>query len=444
VAAQAPASAPAAPPVAVQAPAPSAPAAAPAAAPKAKRTQPLSPRLAPTPAASAVPPPPFRASKAAAGPKDVAHGHETSRDQQAVDNLNPPGTSRMEHRAHISQDLTTEAPKDWRCTEAAGVDYCADHAALCDSLFCPSCLLPGACDYTCGQCVGTAPAERRSPCSQTLASATAVGFGHAGSCKASRCKAPRHGAPGGHSEVCHDSSTYLAPEPEAACAVEDCQAMCIAKHAGGEAVHPVTGKVVAASLPACSHYSYSAETRRCSLFSTCLEIEGGGEAASFDTFAIGPPPPPPPPVDWEDAPAETVSAVAQQAAQAAVEKVGVLWRSARHFFRISEESMNVHWEDSFGDIADGHLNAPPGLALLFALFFFGVLPTALLLVACKLCVLPCLRFCWKCRRVRVHVALKEETGSMLQQANAARRRSARRRSSSSSSSCCCSSSSSSR
>ena len=68
--------------------------------------------------------------------------------------------------------------------------------------------------------------------------------------------------------------------------------------------------------------------------------------------------------------------------------------------------MNVHWEDSFGereseraemqprcsrgtaeieprlesrtgDIADGHLNAPPGLALLFALFFFGVLPTAI-------------------------------------------------------------------
>ena len=56
---------------------------------------------------------------------------------------------------------------------------------------------------------------------------------------------------------------------------------------------------------------------------------GGGEAASFDTFAIGPPPPPPPPVDWEDAPAETVSAVAQQAAQAAVEKVGVLWRCRR-------------------------------------------------------------------------------------------------------------------
>ena len=129
VAAQAPASAPAAPPVAVQAPAPSAPAAAPAAAPKAKRTQPLSPRLAPTPAASAVPPPPFRASKAAAGPKDVAHGHETSRDQQAVDNLNPPGTSRMEHRAHISQDLTTEAPKDWRCTEAAGASDSGDHVA---------------------------------------------------------------------------------------------------------------------------------------------------------------------------------------------------------------------------------------------------------------------------------------------------------------------------
>ena len=34
-------------------------------------------------------------------------------------------------------------------------------------------------------------------------------------------------------------------------------------------------------------------------------------------------------------------------------------------------------ESRTGDIADGHLNAPPGLALLFALFFFGVLPTAI-------------------------------------------------------------------
>jgi len=118
----------------------------------------------------------------------------------------------------------------------------------------------------------------------------------------------------------------------------------------------------------------------------------------------------------------TASAVAQQAAQAAGAKVWVLWRSICHFFEIAEESMDVHWEDSFGDFADGRLNAPPGLALFFALFFFGVVPTALLLVACKLCVLPCLRFsCSKRRRGRVRVALKEETSSMLQQANAARR-----------------------